>query len=121
MSQSSVDKSFADLSHLLNLDELPHGPAESVDECLSEVFVQDSPSEGPEGTESTIDLADLLAQLDAASATLAGVTVQEQETRALAVRDLERYDTLTAHDLQPDPVNQRASELPRRAEHHSAQ
>ena len=64
MSQTTVVKSFADLPHLLNLDELPPGPTETVDECPSEARNLDSPIESAAQTESTIDLADLLAERD---------------------------------------------------------
>ena len=116
MSQTTVVKSFADLPHLLNVDELPPGPAETVDECPSEAPNTDSPIDTVAQTESTIDLADLLAELEAASATLAAVARQDEETRALAVRDLERYDTLAVTVHQAELAHERASELHRRAE-----
>ena len=121
MSQTTVVKSFADLPHLLNVDELPPGPAETVDEISPDASIPDTAIETAAQAESTIDLADLLAELEAASATLAAVARQDEETRALAVRDLERYDTLAVTVHQAELVHERASELQRRAEHLAAE
>src|SRR4051794_4798929 len=115
MSQTTIVKSFADLPQLLNFDELPPGPAEAPNETLLGEFVLDSAIESAEQAEPTFDLADLLAELEAASATLAAVARQDDETRALAVRDLEQYDTLAVTVRQAEHAHERAAELRRRA------
>ena len=121
MSQTTVVKSFADLPHLLNLDELPPGPAETVDESPPEACFPDIVVESDAQAESTIDLADLLAELEAASATLAAVARQDEETRALAVRDLERYDILAVTVRQAEQAHERAVVLHSRAEQLAAE
>ena len=121
MSQTTIVKSFADLPQLLNLDDLPTGPAEAGAETSPYELVSDSAIESVAEAETPIDLADLLAELEAASATLAAVARQDEEIRALAVRDLERYDTLAVTVRQAEHAHERASELRRRAEYLSAE
>src|SRR5205823_3029695 len=58
----------------------------------------------------------LLAELDAASATLATVSRQDQETRAVALRDLEQYDSLVAQQRQAEQAVERAGHVRREAE-----
>jgi hypothetical protein len=116
MSQTMVVKSFADLPRLLNLDELPPAPADTaVDPGAS-----DHESEPALGTDAdhraTVDLLELLAELESASVSLAAVARQDQETRALALRDLERYDALAESLRQAGQARDRASELRTRAE-----
>src|SRR5581483_5302946 len=110
MSHAVVVKSFADLPRLLSLDDLPPGPAEVSDESPAEAVILDSPVEPDDGAAS-IDLADLLAELEAASATLAVVARQDEESRALAIRDLERYDAVAATLGQAEQVCKQAGEL----------
>ena len=116
MSHSVVVKSFADLPRLLDLDALPPGPADVSNESPAEARIPDHVMESAARSESTVDLADLLAELEAASATLAAVARQDEETRALAVRDLERYDAVAAMLGQAEQVCKQASELHSRAE-----
>jgi len=117
MAQTTVVKSFADLPRLLSLDDLPPGPddpgdAQTPEECIpDDVIGPDAPAEAP------IDLADLLAELEAASATLAAVARQDEETRAVAIRDLERYDAIAATLHQAEQVQAQARQLHARAAH----
>src|SRR4051812_4025332 len=116
MSQTTVVKSFADLPQLLNLDDLPPGPDEAVEEPASPPAIPDNPIDAIAESEATIDLGDLLAELEAASATLAAVARQDAETRSLALRDLERYDALAATLYQAEQAHDRARELHGRAQ-----
>ena len=61
-------------------------------------------------------LAGLLAELERASATLATVARQDQETRALALRDLERYDAVLAEQRQAEEARARARQVREEAE-----
>ena len=121
MSHSVVVKSFADLPRLLNLDDLPPRPADISNESPVESCVTDSPIVDDADAESSLDLADLLAELEAASATLAVVARQDEETRALAVRDLERYDAVAATLGQAEQVHKQAGDLRERAERLAAE
>src|SRR6187402_493041 len=96
MSQTTVVKSFADLPRLLSLDDLPAGSDEAIEEPATPPAIPDNSIEPVAESGVTIDLGDLLAELEAASATLAAVARQDAETRSLALRDLERYDALAA-------------------------
>lgn len=107
MSRSIVLKSFAELADVLNLEELPDGPAE-------EVVTDDAPPAAL--TQPTPDLASLLAELEEASAILATVVRQDQEVRALALRDLEQYDALVAQQQQAEQACERACQVRLEAE-----
>jgi hypothetical protein len=107
MSKPIIVRSFADLPQLLNLEELPTGPVEDVVE---------SPPAERDATDRTPDLAELLAELETASATLAAVARQDQATRALALRDLERYDALAATLGEAERARDGARDLHLRAE-----
>src|SRR5207245_1925218 len=58
----------------------------------------------------------LLAELESASATLAIVARQDEETRAVALRDLERYDALVAAQAEAEAARGRAREVREQAE-----
>src|SRR5688500_9547375 len=117
MAQTTVVKSFADLPRLLSLDDLPPGPDKPRDAQAPEECIPDKVIEPAAQSEAPIDLADLLAELEAASATLAAVARQDEETRIVALRDLERYDAVAATLHQAEQVQARARELHDRAEH----
>jgi hypothetical protein len=107
MSQSTVLKSLAELGAYFDLAE----PTPDVPEPDVGVV-------GVDGSETfaVSDLADLLVQLEAASATLATVARQDQETRAVALRDLERYDAAVAAQAEADDALHRARTLREQAE-----
>lgn len=107
MSRSIVVKSFAELAEVLDLAELPDGPAAEVPE---------HPREPAAPVDTSIDLAGLLAELEAAGATLATVTRQDQEARALALRDLEQYDALVGQQREAQGAYERARQVRREAE-----
>ncbi|MBI4496643.1 MAG: hypothetical protein HY689_01930 [Chloroflexi bacterium] len=102
MSQTTVLKSFAELAEALNLDDLPAGldpePMGSPDDAV--------PME-----ETTSSLAELLAELEAASATLSAVARRDQEARMLALRDLERYDRAVAQQQEAEQARERAQQV----------
>lgn len=107
MSRSTIVlKSFAELANVLDLDARPEAPAEVVAEESTPVAL----------AEPAADLAGLLAELEAASATLASVARQDEETRALALRDLERYDALVAQQREAEQARERALQVRREAE-----
>src|SRR5512142_1600866 len=93
MSRSIVVKSFAELAEVLNLDDLPAGPAPEA---------ADSATQSVEPQSAVPDLASLLAELEEASATLAAITRRDQEARASALRDLEQYDALIARQREAE-------------------
>ncbi len=107
MSQSTVLKSLAELGDYFDLaDSTP------------EVTEADVGAIGVDRSESFAipDVADLLIQVEAASATLATVARQDQETRAVALRDLERYDAAVAAQAEADDALHRARTLREQAE-----
>src|SRR5579883_2576775 len=107
MSRSTIVlKSFAELANVLDLDARPEAPAGMV--------VEESTPVAP--AEPAADLAGLLAELEAASATLATIARQDQETRALALRDLEQYDALVAQQREAEQARERALQVRREAE-----
>src|SRR5579859_8029314 len=89
MSRSIVVKSFAELAEALTFDNLE---AEGDDESVERLLIPSEPSE------DGVVLADLLRELEAASLTLATVVRQDQESRTLALRDLDHYDALVARE-----------------------
>ena len=107
MSRSIIVKSFAELAEVLNLDELPDGPADAMPE---------QPREPAASVDANVDPAGLLAELEAAEATLATVTRQDQEARALALRDLEQYDALVGQQHEAERALERARRVRRGAE-----
>jgi hypothetical protein len=107
MSQSTVLKSLAELGDYFDLAE----PTLDVTKADVGAMLIDSSE-----TFAASDLADLLVQLEAASATLATVARQDQETRAVALRDLERYDAAVAAQTEADDALERARALRQQAE-----
>src|SRR5262245_53835242 len=121
MSQTMVVKSFADLPRLLNLDELPQASADTAENVVPEEQ-EAEPALGIAATgNATVDLLELLAELEAASASLAAIARQDQETRALALRELERYDAVAESLRQAEQARDRASELRIRADRLAAE
>lgn len=107
MSRSHIIKSFAELAEALNLD----GPSVAQAAAASEQF----PITAIEPAEA-IDFASLLAELEAASATLTTVLRQDRETRALALRELEQYDALVGRQHEAEAVCERARQVRNDAE-----
>src|ERR1700674_395690 len=107
MSHSIVVKSFAELADALAFDDLP---GEDEDPSVDRLLVPSKPSV------DGVALADLLSELEAASLTLATVIRQDQETRTLALRDLEHYDALVAREREAEQIVERARRTRRDAE-----
>src|SRR5581483_11847812 len=109
MSQSTVLKSLAELGDFFDLPEpMPEVAENDIGATRlapSEAFTLPVP-----------ELAELLAQLEVASATLATVARQDQETRDVALRDLERYDAAVAAQAEADDALRRATVLREQAE-----
>ncbi|MGE3795880.1 MAG: hypothetical protein AB7I38_18410 [Dehalococcoidia bacterium] len=107
MSEKIVLKSFAELAEALDLSALADGPA---------AVAVEPPAVAPSPDGPAPDLATLLAELEQASATIASVARRDQETRALALRDLERYDAVVAGQRQAEQALDRAQQVHREAE-----
>lgn len=107
MSQRIVVKSFADLALVLNLEDLPADPAGQASSSPVTSTVTDG---------APTDLARLLAELEAASATLVEMTRRDQEQRASALRDLEQYDALVAAQREAEQARDRAQQVRVQAE-----
>src|SRR5581483_11698204 len=106
MSRSIVLKSFAELANVLDVDALP--------DAATVVEAEEAAPSVP--AEPAADLAVLLAELEAASSTLVTVARQDQEARALALRDLAQYDALVAEQGQAEQAHERARRVRREAE-----
>ena len=107
MSRSQTLKSFAELAEALNLDEPSVAQAAAEPEQFAVAAIEPA---------APLDFANLLAELEAASATLATVMRQDQETRSLALRDLEQYDALVGRQHEAEAVGQRARQVRNEAE-----
>lgn len=108
MSQSIVVKSFAELANLF-----PEDDVQSFDESADAL---PSLTSAVGRSDSGIDLSELVEELDAARVTLARMIVKDQEERATALRDLERYDTLARQQEEAEFARDRASQIRREAE-----
>lgn len=118
MPQAIVLKSFAELAETLNLDELPDEPLTPIDnQPTSPAPVDDESTTPAAPIDTPIDLASLLTELEAAAVTLATISHQDQEARTLALRDLERYDTLVARQREAEGARERARQMRQEAEH----
>lgn len=106
MSQGIVVKSFEELASLFPTEDLPPDPPGAG---------EDDP---PQSTRHNggADLANLLTELEAAGVALARVIVRDQEARSLALRDLERYDSLIGQQRDAESARERASQIRREAE-----
>lgn len=123
-SASIVLKSFQELGSVLNLDELPAGPAcdpETGTPVPSERV--SAPREGivdvspvASTTEDSVDLQTLLARLAAAEETLALVRRQDEEACDRARRDLQRYEELVAEARSAEAALDRTSQVRANAE-----
>jgi hypothetical protein len=100
-----VLKSFAELEAFFPACDPVAGPnPDKVDE----------PVPGAQGAGS--DLSALLRELETAGTALARIIVRDQEERALAARDLARYDALVAQQREADHARERAGQIRREAE-----
>ena len=106
MSHRIVVKSFADLALVLNLEDLPSDPpVEASPPPTSRVTNEEQP-----------DLAHLLADLEAASATLADLARRDQEQRTAALHDLEQYDALVTAQREAEQARDQAQRVRAQAE-----
>ena len=107
MSQSIVVKSFAELAELIDLDDLP-------DDSLA--YGAASAAVSTVRGNGVADLQELLAELETAGTTLAAIGQEDQEARDLALRDLERYETLVAQQREAELASERAQQMRREAD-----
>jgi len=107
MSHSITLKSLAELGEALNIEELNRDEDET-------------PADEPQPTgilaDHDPDLPALLAELEIAGATLATIARRDEEARAVALRDLDRYDLLVARQREAEQAQERASHVRREAE-----
>ena len=103
---SKIAHSFAEMAQYLNLAELPADSAEQINQA---------PEPEPQ-VEPTGEIAELLAQLQSASATLATVIRRDQESKALALTELDRYEALLAQCAQAEAAADRACRIAADAE-----
>ena len=106
MSQRIVVKSFADLALVLKLEDLAPEPVVETSSPPVTTATQEEPP----------DLARLLADLEAAGATLAEMTRRDEERRAQARRDLEEYDAVLAAQREAEQARSRAQQVRVQAE-----
>lgn len=118
MAQAVVLKSFAELAETLNLGELPDEPLTPIDDqpTIPGAPSDDQPTTPAAPVDTPIDLAALLTELEAAAATLATVSHQDQEAWTIALRDLERYDALVARKREAEGARERARQMQQEAE-----
>lgn len=107
MSHSITLKSFAELAEALNIEELTPDDDEAP--------VKEPQPTGMLANPST-DLTALLEGLETATATLATIARRDEEARAVALRDLERYDSLVSRQREAEEALERASHVRREAE-----
>jgi hypothetical protein len=107
MSQAIVLNSFAELADALDLDALRQDAFtdESVDPMLPEPTADPAP-----------DLAALLEELQRAGETLTAIARRDQEAKAEALRDLERYDQLVARQREVERAREQAQQVRHEAE-----
>lgn len=106
MSQRIVVKSFADLALVLKLEDLPAEPTTEAPATPAATATQDDPP----------NLARLLADLEAAGATLAEMARRDEERRAQARRDLDTYDAMVASQREAEQARDRAQQVREQAE-----
>ncbi len=107
MSQSITLKSFGELADALGLDPIPEDqPADADDRAAV-----------PAATGNRVpDLVDLLIELEVATGSLAAIVRRDQEARALALQDLERYDSILAKQREAEQARNHAQQVRREAE-----
>ena len=106
MSKQVVLKSFAELAVALHLEDLPDDLPVSTPAAQT-VQRQAGP---------TVDLGQLLAELEAVGAELEKAARQDEAARTSALQELERYDALVAALQQAQTTHARASQVRAEAE-----
>ncbi|PZS09575.1 MAG: hypothetical protein DLM70_01410, partial [Chloroflexi bacterium] len=107
MAQSITLTSFGELADALGLDPSPEDNSGDADE---QAVV-------PAATETRVpDLTDLLTELETAGGSLAAIVRRDQEARAQALQDLERYDSILAKQREAEQVRTRAQQMRHEAE-----
>lgn len=106
MSQSTVLTSFAELADVLDLSALPDGPSPQA--TAAETMSDD--------LHPLADLQEVLTQIEVASGTLAAISRRDQEARAVALRDLERYDEVVGQLREAEQARDQARQVRGEAE-----
>src|SRR5581483_5881284 len=92
MSTQITLNSFEELAEVFRTDQVPSGTAQPITYEAPLAAGGASP-----------ELADLLAELQRAGATLATIARRDDEARRQALSELERYDALLASKPRPRP------------------
>lgn len=118
----TVVTNFTELAAVLYPDLLATDMADDQKADAASVRVPDGPPTPPsgdasesEGEQGAFSLPDLLAELEAAGATLATIMRQDREARTLALRDLDRYDALVAQQQEADHIVAQARHVQQQA------
>ncbi len=107
MSQTITLTSLSELADALGLDPIPEDDSDDA--------VEQAPT--PTETENPVpDLTDLVRELEIASGSLSAVVRRDQEVRAVALQELERYDSVLAKQHEAEQARTRAEQLRREAE-----
>ena len=107
MSKSITLKSFDELADALGLDPIPEdAPDDSGGQAEAPAVTGHS---GP-------NLVDLLTELEVASGSLAAIVRRDQEVRAIALQELERYDSVLVKQQEAEQARTHAQQVRREAE-----
>jgi len=107
MSQSITLTSFGELADALGLDPISEDhPDDAGDQAATPT---------PTGN-GVPDLVDLVTELEVASGSLAAIVRRDQEVRALALQDLERYDSILAKQREAEQAHNHAQRVRHEAE-----
>ncbi len=104
MSTQITLNSFEELAEVFRTDQVPSGTAQPITYEAPLAAGGASP-----------ELADLLAELQRAGATLATIARRDDEARRQALSELERYDALLAQQTEAETVGKRARQVRRQA------
>lgn len=107
MSKSITLKSFDELPDALGIDPIAEdAPDDASDQA-----------EAPAATGNSLpNLVDLLTELEVASSSLAAIVRRDQEVRAMALQELERYDFVLVKQHEAEQARNHAQQVRREAE-----
>jgi len=107
MSQSITLKSFGELADALGLDPILEDQTGDAGDQAAAPTATGNPAP---------DLVDLLTELEVATDSLAAIVRRDQEVRALALQELERYDSILATQREAEQAHNHAQRVRHEAE-----
>jgi tetratricopeptide (TPR) repeat protein len=107
MSHTITLTSLSELADALGLDPVPE---DDTDDAVEQS------STAAETGEPALNLTDLLREIETASGSLSAVVRRDNEVRAVALQELERYDSVLAKQREAEQTRTRAEQLRREAE-----